>query len=102
MKARLAPRARADLRAAVRWIGRDNLEAARDFRNLVDAASILIAANPAIGSRRPLLTGNSYRCWPLQGYAYLIVYSEARSPPEIARIIHTSRDLPDALADLRD
>lgn len=102
MKARLAPRARADLRAAVRWIGRDDLEAARDFRNLVNSASILIAANPAIGSRRTLLTGDGYRCWPLQRYPYLIVYSEKRSPPEIARIIHSARDLPGALADLRD
>jgi len=101
MGAILAPRARADLRRALRWLARDSTDAAQGLNDLVDVAAGYIGANPAIGSRRPMLVGEGFRVWPLQRHPYLLVYTDKVTPPRIVRIVHTARDLPAALADLR-
>jgi hypothetical protein len=36
----------------------------------------------------------------IAGYPYLIVYRDDRTPPEIVRMVHMSRDLPHVLEDL--
>ncbi len=99
-RAVLAPQARRDLRDALQWIGRDNLAAARNLRDAVESAARLIGSRPEIGRQRPDLASPRYRFWSLPAFSYLIVYDVSQAPPRIARLVHTARDLPKALADL--
>ena len=66
----------------------------------VEEAARRIVVNPAIGARRPQLASARYRSIPR--YRYLPAYTDATDLPRIARIVHTSRDLPRVLADLLD
>jgi plasmid stabilization system protein ParE len=97
----LAPRARQELRAAVRWIGTDNLTAARSLGAAVDKAARLIGTRPQAGRTRLELAPDRYRFWSLPAFSILLVYDTETDPIEILRIVHTARDLPKALADLR-
>ena len=98
----LTRRARADLLAALRRIGADNLAAAAGLNDAVAAAARHIGANPAIGARRPALASDRYRFWPMRRYGYLLVYTDQTQPPRIVRVVHMARDLPRLLADLSD
>jgi toxin ParE1/3/4 len=98
----LTRRARIELREAVRRIGSENLVAARGFNDAIEDAAVRIGANPSIGAHRPGLAGSRYRFWPIRRYRYLLVDTDATDPPRIVRIIHTARDLPSLLTDLRD
>ena len=83
--------ARADLRAAVTWIAKDNPAAARALRIAAEDAAQRSGARPGIGRHRFLL---------LRGFPYLLVYTADTIPPRILRVLHTARDLPPLLADL--
>lgn len=98
--ATLAPRARADLLDAARWIARDNETAARALRVAVGEAARLIGARPLAGRVRPELAAPHYRFWSLTRFPYVLVYDTRGLPPRIARIVHTARDLAPLLADL--
>jgi toxin ParE1/3/4 len=98
--AALAPRARRDLTAAMRWIAADNPAAARAFRDAVARAAERIGEHPQHGMLRPDLADEPYRFLVLTGFPYLIVYNAARRPPLILRILHGARDLPEVLRDL--
>ncbi len=74
--------------------------AAANFRNAVEAAVGLIGAKPELGRVRLNLAPQRYRFWSIAGFPYLLVYDVSQAPVRIARIIHTSRDLPKALVDL--
>lgn len=100
MTARLGPRARRDLIAAIRWIGRDNPGAARAFRDAVADAAERIGKYPHSGRTRPVHLREAFRFLTLTSFRYLIVYNAERDPPEIIAIIHTSRNLPPLLRDL--
>ncbi len=89
-----APAARADLRAAVAWIVRDNPAAARALRDAALLAARRIGANPAIGASRPFLGADRFRFFRLRGFSYLVVYAADTDPPRILRVLHTARDLP--------
>lgn len=54
------------------------------------------------GRVQPSLVGQHYRLWSLSGFPYILLYLPVSRPPQIVRIVHTSRDLPAALADLRN
>jgi toxin ParE1/3/4 len=97
----LTLRARAELREAIRWIGTDNLIAARGLNDAVEIAAACIGANPAIGVRRPALAPDRFRFWSLRRYGYILVYTDQTEPPRIVRIVHMARDLPLLLADLQ-
>jgi plasmid stabilization system protein ParE len=43
-----------------------------------------------------------YRFWSLTRFGYVLVYDPQTDPVEILRFVHTKRDLPRVLADLRD
>lgn len=101
MRAILTRRARTDLQEALRWIARDSLQAANDLNDLVEAAGFHIGANPEIGSHRSMLADLRYRFWPLQRHPYLVIYTNETRPPRIVRVVHSARDLPVVLADLR-
>jgi len=98
--AAFAPRARRDLLAAVRWIAKDNPDAARALRDAVARAADRIGAHPRIGVSRPDIADEPYRFVVLTGFPYLIVYNAVRRPPLILRILHGARDLPELLRDL--
>lgn len=98
--AALAPRARRDLLAAVRWIAADNPAAARALRDAVARAAERIGEHPQLGSLRLDLAEERYRFLVLTGFPYLIVYNATRSLPLIVRILHGARDLPGLLRDL--
>ena len=51
----LLPRARKDLLAAVRWIGKDNRAAAQGLRKVVLEAAERIGTHPGIGVEARLL-----------------------------------------------
>jgi len=93
----LAPRARRDLLAAMRWIARDNPTAARALRDAIVQAAERIGAHRHIGVQRPDLAGEPYRFLALTGFPYVIVYNADRTPPLILRILHGARDLPELL-----
>lgn len=93
----LSPAARRDLPTATQWIAADNPIAARGLRDSVAKAARRIGAHPDIGLRRLELADQRYRFLPLTGFPYVIVYNSARQPPLIVRVLHTSRDLPNAL-----
>ena len=95
--ARLAPRARRDLLAAVQWIAKDNPAAARALRDAVAAAARRIGGYPEIGRLRPEIADAPYRFVTLTGFPYVIVYNAERQPPLILRVLHGARDLPDLL-----
>jgi toxin ParE1/3/4 len=95
-----APTARADVRAAVDWIAKDNPTTARALRNALEQAAARIGARPGIGAARPHLGSGRHRFLLLRGFPYLLVYTADTSPPRILRVLHASRDLPPLLADL--
>ena len=94
-------RARRELARALERIAEDNPDAAQRPNEAVLGAARLIGGNPAIGVRRPRLASPRYRFWSIPRYRYLLAYTDATDPPRIVRIVHTSRDLPRVLADLR-
>jgi toxin ParE1/3/4 len=98
----LTGQARRELARAVQRIAADNPDAADGLNNAVLDAARLIGGNPALGARRLRLAGSRYRFWPIPRYRYLIVYTDAIDPPRILRVLHTARDLPTLLADLRE
>ena len=98
--ARLSPAARRDLLVAMKWITKDNPAAARALRQDVAKVAITIGEHPYAGSLRPEIVQAPFRCMPLTGFPYVIVYHADRRPPVIARILHSASDLPEILRDL--
>ncbi len=89
----LTKRARQELARAVKWIAKDNPDAADGLNDAVLDAARLIGRKPMVGAHRLHLAGSRYRFWSLPHYRYLLVYTDATEPPRILRLLHTSRDL---------
>ena len=70
-------------------------------RAVADAARRIGAGTHSLGSVRPHLPP-PYRFWSLTRFGYVLVYDPQTDPVEILRFVHTKRDLPRMLADLRD
>jgi toxin ParE1/3/4 len=98
----LAPAARLELQEAARWLARRNPDAARKLREATAEAARLLAGRPRAGRQQPVLVGPHYRLWSLSSFPYVLVYDPRPVPPQILRFLHTARDLPALLADLRD
>jgi toxin ParE1/3/4 len=98
--ARLAPAARRDLLEAARWIAKDNPAAAAALREGVAKVAQILGEHPYVGNLRPAVANVPYRFLGLTGFPYLVVYNPDRRPPLILRVLHTARDLPEALRDL--
>jgi plasmid stabilization system protein ParE len=79
----------------------DHAAAAEKLNRAVADAARRIAQNPLLGSVRPHLPP-LYRFWSLARFGYVLVYDPQTDPVEILRFVHTKRDLPRVLADLRD
>jgi toxin ParE1/3/4 len=97
----ISPRARREVLDAVEWIARDNPASAQALLDAVEKAAERIGARPAIGRTRPALAQGEYRFLTIAGFPYIIVYSTSRSRPVIVRMVHSARDLPRLLRDLR-
>lgn len=80
----------------------EHAAAAERLKRAVDRAVRLIGAHPGLGRRELGLADARYRFWSVRGFPYLIVYRADRNPPAVVRFVHTARDLPRTLADLRD
>ncbi len=80
----------------------EHATAAEKLRRAIDEAARRIGRYPAIGSRELALADARYRFWSVSGFPYLLVYRTDISPPSIVRFVHTARDLPRLLAELRD
>jgi toxin ParE1/3/4 len=98
----LAPAARLEFQQAARWLARRNPDAARNLRQAVAEAARLLGDRPFAGRHQPELVGPHYRLWSLSSFSYVLVYDPRPVPPQILRLLHTARDLPPLLADLRD
>jgi toxin ParE1/3/4 len=96
----ISRRARAELAEAIAWIARDNPRAARALNQAVTRLAALIGAHPVMGSVRTELAADSYRFVPVRGFSYIIIYRGDGGRPRILRIVHSSRDLHDALRNL--
>lgn len=98
----LAPAARREFQQAARWLARRNPDAARKLRQATAEAARLLAGRPLAGRQQSTLVGPHYRLWSLSAFPYVLVYDPRPVPPQILRFLHTARDLPSLLADLRD
>lgn len=87
---------------AVKWIANDDTNAARRLDAAFQQGAVLIGSRPDIGRMRRDLVGGRYRIWSRTSFPYLIIYDPERGPPRIVSVTDTSRNLPAALADLRD
>ena len=98
--ATLSPAASQDLKAATRWIAKDNPAAAHALRRSLERAAITIGENRYFGRLRPEIVSAPYRLLGLTGFPYVIIYNAERTPPRIMRVLHGARDLPEVLRDL--
>jgi toxin ParE1/3/4 len=96
-RAILTPRVSRDLVQAIRWIAKDNRQAAEGLRNAVRRAAERIADHPHTGAARPGLLDEPFRVLILTGYPYLLIYNSEARPIRIVRVLHGARDLPQAL-----
>jgi toxin ParE1/3/4 len=92
-RAALSPAARRDLADAVRWIARDNPQAAEGLRQEVRAITQLIVEHPFVGSVRPEWAPASFRFLALRSHPYVVAYTEVAGLPRVARLLHSARDL---------
>ena len=101
MKATLSSTAIRELLAAGDLISAESRGAARGFSRTVSEALSMIGQHPEIGALRQELADPPVRFWTLHRYHYLLVYDPSVSPPQVLRILHGARDLPDLLSNLR-
>jgi plasmid stabilization system protein ParE len=97
--ARFSQEARREIERALREM--THTSAREALRRAVVTAARRLGANPLLGSPRPHLPP-PYRFWLLSRFGYVLVYDPGTDPVEILRFVHTRRDLPRVLADLRD
>jgi toxin ParE1/3/4 len=98
--ARFSGTARREFADALRGI--EHAVAAQRLKMVVEQTARRIGDRPQLGRREPALADARYRFWSVSGFPYLIVYRPDTSPPSIVRFVHTARDLPPLLADLRN
>jgi plasmid stabilization system protein ParE len=79
----------------------EHAAAAEKLQRAVADAAKRLGENPLLGSVRPHLPP-LYRFWSLIRFGYVLVYDPHTEPVVILRFVHTRRDLPRVLAELRD
>ena len=99
-RSRFAPQARRELRAAAEWIAEDNPDTAEALLKAAVRAADMVAERPALARTMLRFAPDRFRFWSLRGFPYLLVFDTDRTPPIVARVVHQSRDLNAALADL--
>ncbi|MBV8275907.1 MAG: type II toxin-antitoxin system RelE/ParE family toxin [Verrucomicrobia bacterium] len=92
----LSPEARDDLQEIWMYIASDNPGAADRLEEDIYAASEFLSENPHVGHKRPDLTDEAVRFWPVRGH-YLVTYLPDTAPLKIVRILQGARDAPSQL-----
>jgi plasmid stabilization system protein ParE len=89
---RLTESAEADLVDILTFIAdRDGYDRALHVHERFLDAFEALAASPGIGNRKPHLTPEAVRWWPV--FQFLVVYDAERTPIDILRVLHGARDL---------
>ena len=91
----VSPEAVDDLEEIWLHIAEDNFEAAIQVEEKLRAVIRMLGDRPGAGHRRPDLTDQPVRFWPV--YSYLIVYDPEKRPIEIVRVLHGARDIREIL-----
>jgi plasmid stabilization system protein ParE len=98
-----APGAIRDVEGAVDWFyDRGGPDVARRMAVATVEAARRIVERPLMGHARPDVLPAPFRFWAVSGFPYLLVYDASAAPPKVLRVLHTSRDLPPLLVELRD
>ena len=88
---RRTKRAEADIDEIWLWIAEDNVTAADEFLDRIEAVERRLGQFPELGQGRPDLA-QGVRHWPLP--PYLILYRVEADCVLIGRVVHGARDLP--------
>jgi len=96
--ARFTPQARREIAKALSEM--EHQAAQQALRIALQTAARRLGGNPYLGSSRPRIPA-PYRFWSMTRFGYLLVYDPQTDPVEILRFVHTKRDLPRVLMDLR-
>ena len=92
----LAPQAALDLVGIWRYIkDQSSVNLADRIESTIKQKMFFLADSPNAGHRRPDLTGQDVRFFPV--YSYLIVYRPESVPLQIVSIIHGRRDVEQVL-----
>ena len=91
-RAVLSPAAERHILEIIEWIAAENPVAARGFRAALDELAATIGEHPRIGALRPHLASSLVRFLPIRGFPHVVVYTPARNPPLIVRVLHGARD----------
>lgn len=97
---RITPKADQDVDQCFEWIHSNNPETGRRFLDAVDQTYVTISQMPGIGSRRyadlSLMPG--VRMIKVKGFEhYLLFYLEREDRIDVVRVLHSARNLPQAL-----
>ena len=97
---RVRPHADSEINALADYIAHDNLNAALRFLDAVQKTFNLIAEQPNIGSQRyahfPMMDG--LRMKAISNFEnHFIFYIERPSYIDILRVLHSARDIPEAI-----
>jgi len=84
--------ARNDLQEIWSYIAAESVSAADGLEADIYRACELLAENPRIGHKRPDLTDEPVLFWPVRG-RYLVIYRRGSKPLQVARILHSARDI---------
>jgi toxin ParE1/3/4 len=76
------------------YIAQDNLQAADDLLDEIDAKALLLAVNPYLGAARPDIAPELR--YSLVG-RYLILYRVVTDGIQVVRVVHGARKLSDLL-----
>jgi toxin ParE1/3/4 len=97
---RITPRADRDIDECCGWIRKGNPAAALQFLKSVELTCTLVSQMPGIGSQRyaDIALVHGVRMIKVKGFeSYLIFYLEREAFIDIIRILHSARDIPEAL-----
>ncbi|HYY29270.1 MAG TPA: type II toxin-antitoxin system RelE/ParE family toxin [Chthoniobacterales bacterium] len=97
---RLTPRADSDIDTCFAWIAKDNPAAALRFLDAIELTCDALSRMPGIGSPRyaeiPLIRG--VKMLAVNDFEnYLLFYLEREDSIDVLRVLHGSRDIPEAL-----
>lgn len=94
-----------DIEAAIdHYLSENAADAAMGFVDALEQAYRHLGLHAATGSPRygHALGIPSLRSWPLTRYPFLVFYVEAADYIDVWRVLHTSRDIPERMRELRE
>ncbi len=99
-RARYSPLARADIDASAAYIAGENPDAARRFQHAVRESIDLLLRFPELAPLYPHPNRQGLRAKLVSGFRnYVLFYTVEPDGIYLVRLLHSSRDLPQALAE---